>query len=342
MSRAVLVRNVVAKVSSQTIEAFFGDGANDQPGVIVLQSDPIETVFADLVQDLLDYASARMSEPALKELKVPRLTEKEKRILVNLTIKPLTRFYKARTWINKWDTEGAQAIREEFQKRKTPPPRLVLSDHQSPDEIESAPFQISMGLGYTDLIQQIMEDEEVFGPWMRRSWGETSGDTVSFIRKLMPEGDFTAFAHEEAEDPTFFRLLPRSWTPQYVPRWLRMVNEPKKASDVHDYAIILRHTRSRGKRRKVRFVLAGFTERGTAAAGFYLASKWPELYGNIVKRQLDEHPKSLGDFLVVIGGVPRPERFDEWAEDPKFPPVTPSILSGLGIDSEWVQRLREK
>jgi hypothetical protein len=320
--------------SLKALEEFFGDGTLKRGGAIVLQSDPIEDLLGTLVPDLVREAAKLQGLP-----EPPVLTEEQLQTLAHGTIKPSTRFYKARTWINKWDTEGAQAIREEFQAHSINPPKLILSDHNLPDPIESPPFQISMGLGFTEQTDTILE---ICHPWMRVSRELESGDALSLHQKLRPKPHRppSCLRLAESDEVDFFRILPCDWEPStYLNRWLALRKHPNKK--VWDYAMILRYTELRPNgERQVFFVVAGFTERGTAAAGHYLASQWEVLYEKLVKDEV--HNKSLGDFLIVIAGISRPEKFGGWSEDQNFPAITPRTLYDKGIQCEWHDRFLTK
>jgi len=119
-----------------------------------------------------------------------------------------------------------------------------------------------------------------------------------------------------------------------------MTNNPG-APDVRDYAVILRHTQQKPNRhRKVVFALGGFTERGTAAAGRYLAHNWFELWERHVQGVFDSG--SLGDFLVVLEGPSLPESVSEWWSEDEGLNVTPQRLFDKGIKCEWSDRLANK
>src|SRR5450631_717988 len=120
-------------------DEFFGEDAfaRSNEGVIILQSDSIESLLKQFVPD-----------PGEK-----------------IKSAPAHRLYRARTWINRWDTDGATAIQEQFEKYSISPPKLLLSEHHSHDVIPpSAPFQIAMGLGFTVRTQLFVE---TCSPWMR-------------------------------------------------------------------------------------------------------------------------------------------------------------------------------
>jgi hypothetical protein len=119
-----------------------------------------------------------------------------------------------------------------------------------------------------------------------------------------------------------------------------MLNNPDENEDVRDYALILRHTQMEDDYRHIRLVLAGFTERGTAAAGRYLAEHWRDLYSDHVKGHLTDG--CLGDFLIMIEGPSRPESVGKWKEDRDFKAITPHTLYAAGIKCDWADRIDDK
>jgi len=93
------------------------------------------------------------------------------------------------------------------------------------------------------------------------------------------------------------------------------------------------HKNSEGSR-LVTFVLAGFTERGTAAAGAYLAQNWKSL---VIHHKLGT---SLDNFLLVIEGPSDWSNIKEWAPDPKLHPITPSRLKDIApqlSEGPWIE-----
>ncbi|MBX3024324.1 hypothetical protein KF840_05370, partial [bacterium] len=88
---------------AEPLEQFFGEGAAQRPGVIVLQSDSIDRILGAAVN-----ADAKR------------------------------RLFKARTWINHYDTEGAKTVQGLFQNFAdidVSVPELVISDHETEDRI---------------------------------------------------------------------------------------------------------------------------------------------------------------------------------------------------------------
>jgi hypothetical protein len=299
-------------------DAFFGTGASDniRHGVIVLQSDNVEVLAAQLGLALPD---------GLKSM---------------TGVDATSRVYKARNWINRWDTEGARALAWEFRRRVTDAPELRPVEHKIVDgkpqisrlDVDAnAPFEISMGLGFTD--ETTSEVKSICSPWMYIERHPIYGDVIALNRLLLKEeggGEKRIETMQSSLSEKHVCLVPPGWD---IDLWL------KSDQSVKDYAIILRHTRTTGHHRQIFFVLAGFTERGTAAAGHYLATHWKQLHRRLVAGRHDK--RSFGDFLLLIGGPSSsPERVAEWREDTRLPPVTgPRIRETIGdIDCEWVRR----
>ena len=274
----------------EAMREFFGMPTEAHEGVIILQSDLLD----DLLKD---------SDPQRQ------------------FASPSSRLYKARTVVNTWDTYGATAIQEVFQMHAMKAPRLVLSDHHIRDPRHlSAPFKISMGLGFNDETTKTIQNQTC-GPWMRIS--KTPGDAVSFEVRLLPSSDNTRLKWEpDSEKAGFFRLLPIDWDETYVDRWCRML-PPINGPEVQDYAMIFRHTRVKPQR-QVLFVVAGFTERSTAIASHYLAEHWKQLWKTHVKNRTGGG--SFGDFLIIIEGPSDLEKSYDWSEDETLQ-VTPEKLN---------------
>jgi len=294
-----------SKENLRAFDEFFGESSSPQSGkgVVVLQSD--------LIHELLKNPSIR-------------------RKIAGRT----SRLYKARSYVNTWDTYGAIALQEEFRKNGREAPTLLLSEHHSSDDnYNLVPFKICMGLGFSSETTRAVGTQSC-RPWMRVS--RTFGDDVSLPTHLIPPEEETRLTSEpDPENRGFRRLLPRDWNNKYVDLWLEML-PPTKGPEVRDYAMILRQTKL-GPPRQVLFVLAGFTERATAIAGKYLAHNWPKLWTKYVKNHAQHG--SLGDFFAIIEGPSDPGRAHEWSEDKRFE-ITPQNLADAGIDCEWTSRTR--
>jgi hypothetical protein len=282
----------------KTFDQFFGDNASSHTskGVIILQSDEIQTLLRKLIGEPIKITAEHRS-------------------------------FKARVWVNRWDVEGAKLLREAFQTRRLDAPEFQPVDHKfSPKIAPDAPFAISMGLGFTDFTKELTEDL----PWLRIKCDSQHGDCVFLKQELIPPGLQMLCPHDkkntDIDADGFTRLLPDNWDLQ---KWLDSPRESR------DFAIILRRTliRTDGQR-QVRFVLAGFTEIGTAAAGKFLAEKWPDLWKKYVRKELKTD--SRGDFLAIVEGPS--DASAVWSEDPYFPAITAPTVKRLGKGYEWTFR----
>jgi hypothetical protein len=197
-----------------------------------------------------------------------------------------------------------------------------------------------LGLGFTDATLQAIRDE-IFLPWMGIRIGRPYGDSVSLHRKLVAKPSTNKPRYRVRRDGTsksvFRQIVPSDWNRDYAKLWFEMLAPRRKGRDVSDYAIILRHTRLRPARQVV-FVVAGFTERGTAVGGQFLADNWKDLWETHVMGRA--HGGSLGDFLIFIEGPSDPRRIGEWSEITELR-VTPEKLASkaINIPCEWQNRI---
>jgi hypothetical protein len=271
---------------------FFGERAwstskRARRGVVILQSDRIEDLYEDI---------SRSQEADLRRKK----TTAPRQALESGHFRGPSRLFKARRWVNRCDGDGAQGIFGLFERYKINAPRLVFSDHNFSDSIAigKAPFEITMG-GFTSKTRT--ELNHIGKEWMQFKVREDSGDTL-YLRKDLVLGSEL----DKVPVGDFFCLLPKGWSPSYVETWVNKIEAPNDYN-VRDYAVILRHTIKpdyANEKGKVRFYLAGFTEVGTAAAGYFLASRWRELWNDFVVEGRGEGTQ--GDFLVVIEGESDP------------------------------------
>jgi hypothetical protein len=289
----------------RAFDEFVGISNEDHTGVIILQSD--------LVDDLL------------------QRSDRDRRFA-----QASSRLYKARNWINSYDTRGALALQEMFQKLGRKVPKLILNEHRVKETHRpSVAFRIAMGLGFSDETTKTIQNQ-VCDPWMRIS--RTSGDAVSLRKSLLLSNAKTCLEFEpDSEKRGFHRLLPCDWNKSYVTSWEAML-PPTHGPEVRDYAMIFRHTQV-GLHRHVLFVVAGFTERSTEIGAQYLTNNWPMLWKRHVKGRAHHGP--LGDFLVMIEGPSDPDRSDEWIEDRSLE-ITPERLQKAGIDCAWADRITDK
>jgi hypothetical protein len=266
----------------QAFEQFFGEGAlsRQERGHIVIQADQIESLLKDLLSD-----QPQVEESVLRALGSPRKN----------------RLYKARHWVNARDAAGAKTLREGFRQQGFPTPELHIVDHQAGDPFEAhkrAPYVISMGLAFNDATRQVAlaidPHEKHFG--IRKD--TPKGDAVIMRRGLMGH-HFDAFLElvqiDGDKGPRY--LFPLDWD---IKDWL-----PSQPTSF-DYGLIVRYTAPAtvGRRRQTRFVLAGFTEDGTLAAGRYLVDRWERLL-NLSKergRARAGDKTGSGDFVAVVAG----------------------------------------
>jgi hypothetical protein len=281
-------------------DQFFGDDATSRSrnGIVYLQSDTIHGLLKDFLEE---------TTPSIE------ITTRQ-------------RSYKARSWLNRWDAEGARHLREQFQSRRLDAPEFRPIDHGADLNIPAnAPFAISMGLGFTDNTKQLTHDL----PWLRIACAPDHGDCIYLKQELVPAALQKFCPHKKTKNDIdnegFTRILPDNWD---LNEWL------KSPGTSRDFAIILRRTlRTPAGNRQVQFVLAGFTEIGTAAAGAYLANNWSRLWKRYVRGRLKEG--THGDFLAIIEGPSDPGAVADWGEDPDFPAITETTVKRLGRDYEW-------
>ncbi len=311
---------------------FFGLAGSRTPGAIVLQPQAVDKVLADYVPGILSAASVLGG--GRKGKRRPVVTRSVTAIAAS-AILPSTRLYKARSWINRWDAEGAEAVRELFRDKREGVPNLVASEVHD-ERTESAPVVFSMGLGFAPFTDRVLEGCR---EWVKVEKGR-AGDAIELHKGLLQGEDLSEFSVLGGQKTSkFAMLLPKEWN---IDRWLTMVDDPNGHNPSHDYAIILRRTATTSAGRQVRFLLAGFTERGTAVAAKYLARNWKELHRRFFPHGQKDR-RSLGDFMLVIHGDSRAESFGRWTAA-KFPAITPQLVYELGkrnrdvANSAWAQR----
>jgi len=303
---------------AQAFEEFFGHGAAEQEttspyGAIVVQADHLEKLTGALEID------------------------------VNAGIKsrPGNRSYKARTWVNYNDLLGAQDIVKLFDAHRLRTPQIILSLKNLPEDPKvsaEAAFVVAMGLGFTDRSTRAFK---LCHPWMRVSRTSPAGDAVAIHEKLLLRYCSLKTAGDNGfikapDEPGFWLRLPRDWNDTYLDSWLALLEIDNTVDPVQDYAIILRYTRFIGGHKQILFVLAGFTERGTAIAGRYVALYWHRLW----KTYVQNHPHN-GDFVVLIEGPSDTSQARWWREDRNFT-ITPQVIHDLGITGEgWFERVDE-
>ena len=315
----VLQWGLWVKFDRKVFDQFFGDDASDLcgAGVIQLQADKIDVL-------LKQYQESPYQKNPMPNIKAA------------IDSKPDGRLFKAREWMNYFDTIGAKEIIRQFRDLGLDSPQLhpiersaLIDEAMHPEE--QPPFIISMGLGFSVKTDKLLQ--HVCDGWMKVSLVERYGDVLDLLQNLVPN-QLKLLEVVVAENPNFRRLLPKGdWT---LTKWLEFVS-------TRDYAIILRHTeKNRQGRRQMKFVLAGFTERGTAAAGEYLARNWKQLWQAYVKN--DYKKDGLGDFMLVIEGPSQWKDIKEWSSDPYLGAITPERLavSAPYLNTPWVARIRKR
>lgn len=300
----LLVQYIVWMVSKRRrINAFFGEGAASHSAAaeVHVQSDKLSVVLQELVQ----------SDPALAQM-------------------PKNRLYKARSWINRFDAEAGRQILKLFRDEGLDAPSLKFVDRERPGKPDNMPFKVFLGLR-ADGADKLLE--RGFENWLRIVY-TAKGDGISIKKSLLP-GDWESRLDgtPAASADGFLTLSPTDWD---LESWL------SGSKAVRDYALILRHAGSvgDGTRPCVYFWLAGFTERGTYAAGRYLAANWEALHRRFVAPQKTASSAG-GDFMLMIEGPSHDKDTRElWSEIPGFE-VTPALLSKKNISSLWATRLKE-
>jgi hypothetical protein len=319
---------------------FFGIGAWSQDpstprGVIVLQSDFIGRLASPWGRSLRQHSSREaLSADNYEDLAHGRLIGTD-------------RGFKARRWINTLDTDGCQFIMDLFNRFRINTPRIVFSEHAFHDAINigSPPFEITMG-GFASKARAFLN--RIGKGWMRFHAYPDTGDTLLLRRDLIKTRSLTTIREGE-----YCRILPGDWNANYIARWEKKILAPNDYQ-VSDYAWILRWTIPASKPPHVDRIclfLSGFTESGTAAAGWFVANKWKEL---LERFQLTEGiEKRCGDFLILIKGESDAHGIEDgsWriVEEVKLPlktvptskPKSPSLgKKGPGRQSDAENRKR--
>jgi len=300
----------------QAFEEFFGQGtahpqAKSARGVIVVQADHLERLTVAL----------------------------DVNVNAGIKRKPGNRSFKARTWVNYNDLLGAQAIVKLFDAHQLRTPHISMSlknVHEDANLLAEAAFVAAFGLGFTDRTTRALK---LCHPWMRVSRASEAGDAIAIHEKLLlrycsPDAAARRGFVRAPDEEGFWLRLPQGWNDTYLDSWQALLDIDNTVEPVEDYAIILRYTRMTGSHRQILFVLAGFTERGTAIAGRYLALNWRQLWRNYVHKQPYE-----GDFVILIEGPSDVAQARRWQEDDRFT-ITPKVIHDLGITGEgWFDRV---
>jgi hypothetical protein len=262
---------------------FWGDGASTSGnnGVILLQEENIEETVKGFAP------SVSFAEPTIGETQ--------------------NRFFKAITWVNKWDAEAAKHIRSAFWIPGYRPPEMQhIRGSESYTALPNTPFVVAVGLFSEQtkgFVQDYSGDKKLIKIVQTKD-----GDALEIFRGLVNVPQSLQVAGSE-----MLQLTPKLWNRD---GWT-------KDASTTDFAMILRHTQLRSdSTRLVRFVVAGFTEQGTEAAGRYLAKQWLALYRRFWNGSASNDRR--GDFFIVIVG--KSNNTKDWAEDPGLNPITPGTI----------------
>jgi hypothetical protein len=315
--------------------------ATDTPHIEAMQGTRLWTALKDdwddrWLREPLDLAAFRASEEfwgsamvsggkivlqvdRAENLAVSAGIKSEAAARKNIDERPSSRVYKAREWVNKSDVEAAIAIRDQFQKEGTPAPALVQALRG--ESVGTAPFVLSLGLGFAD---ETTGTVECRCDWMRVTNTSKWGDVFSLHKDLVTSDETKQqFARLQLElkddgDTDFRCVLPSGWE---VEQW----DSGKDRVRGRDYAIIFRYTtvtEDRGE--QLRFVVGGYTERATAVAGRYLAANWRKIQFRVPK----------GDFLLLMSGPSNSAvDIDKWTAVKDCWIVTPAIVEAN--QHEW-------
>ena len=170
--------------------------------------------------------------PELLEVISPGISQK-------MEVPEQNRFFKARDWINRWDTEGAKALREIFAREGYAPPEL---SSLTTGLDAATPFAFSMGLGFTHESLKVVKDS--CNAWLRISVSE-SGDRIELKHQLLNDS-VTLFKPSKASEgirieqskghkdryvqlsPKLLELLRTYWRQVRSPQWLFPGQDPSQ------------------------------------------------------------------------------------------------------------------
>lgn len=288
-----IFKQKVKSESEARFQKFFGSGSLSRlvRGKIILQSDN----FEDLIKNLTGKDS-----------------DTTKNVVAALNQAKNNRLYKARKLVNARDAESAKIIREELRRQLFPTPELSIIDRPKKGEedldpfiaFSSAPYLISMGLGFTETTLALALG--VGG--IEVDQATEYGDAISIrdnglMRRFnnLWTDEIVKGKDENGEDQVYVRFFPKKWE---IKTW------DAGNADVKDYAVIVRHTATLGRSKQVRFALAGFTEDATVAAGRYFATWWDTTLYDLFQRS-----SPSGDFVAIITGLSKSPSV--WSDEPE-------------------------
>lgn len=178
----------------------------------------------------------------------------------------------------------------------------IESGIDSSDDGVDSPFDIYMGLGWTEFIVPFVNRKcERF---LRINFDPNHGDVIDLHHERFPKkavqldqthSDGNYEIRPEGLPNHFVRLIPSGWNHE---RYKALANDSDPA--MYDYAYIFRYA-ERGDR-KVRLHIGGFTEHGTWAAAHYLAKHWEEILKVCVRPQ-NGNAKNL-TVIILAGKTP--------------------------------------
>jgi hypothetical protein len=214
------------------------------------------------------------------------------------------RTLKATHWVNKFDTQGALAIIKTFNELGLPGPTIEMTETSS-TEARKRPFEIHMGL-YGNKVESCLAGLK----FIRLERNTSFGDCIEIKRELFPDIDAHTLTGQSRAEGLFpyqgllqVRVLDDFIQFHPLPFGVSKLRNPDD-NNVRDYAVVCKCTdigHTGGK--KVHVILGGYTEYGTAAAGYYFSDQ-------LRKRGIrDEFLES--DFLQVISGHPHHD-LDNW------------------------------
>jgi hypothetical protein len=333
----ILVKYHEYKRNQEPFAHFWGQPyGSKQRGRIILQSDRIremtESLTQHLAENLADSIGAGIPPGFLTDM--DSILNQQDTTCEGSYINAHRRVFKARTWINRCDAEGARSIREAFTDRGFAAPEFVTAERPVTGKHHEghAPFEIYMGLGFTaDIRDHVNKSCNGF-----LSISKTGrGDALRVRRSLLGGNVFeTLCAQEEVEDGRrFYFLYPRRFKESTEEPWC-IEDYIDRTKDTMDYAYILRDVKP--ETGQIVFHVAGFTEDGTWAAGHYLSCNWKSLYSKYV-----ENSEYGGRFVIVLHGM-SPFREDRDASTHwtklQGATITPEKLIESKIPAELIKR----
>jgi hypothetical protein len=337
----IVLRYYIYKRNHEPFTAFWGQEYGGDAGRIILQSDQLQGMTKDLTQDLCrnlaEHIKGSRDLPDFATDLNSLLASKDEDGKYKYGEK---RLFKARTWLNRCDAEGARNIREAFTDEGFEPPRFATSERAASGKLDpKVPFEIYMGLGYTDRI--LDEVNESCRGFLSIERTDFYGDAICLRDSLAGQarekiGGETNGPHiydkNSGKHKKTWIISPDDWD---LENYIKS-HEPG-GTPVSDYAYILRDIRLRPHQKPlIVFHVGGFTEDGTWAAGHYLKLHWTELYERYVKKEKREDRDCGGRFVVLLKG--QSPFTESQPDDPKhkqnaWSEVT--VITHKQVDQNW-------